>query len=184
MAENKNKRKQISTRTRFEVFKRDGFVCQYCGSHPPNVILHVDHIIPVAEGGKNEMDNYVTSCDKCNLGKSNVSLKDIPQSLKDKALDVAEKEAQIQGYYNIMESKRQRIIDQSWEIACVLDPEAEAGFNKAWRKSIEQFLEKLPYHDVLDAMEIAVIKKPYRDKYAFQYFCGICWNKIRRNENG
>lgn len=44
-------RKAISKKTRFDVFKRDGFTCQYCGAHPPEVVLHIDHIIAVAEGG-------------------------------------------------------------------------------------------------------------------------------------
>ena len=61
-------RKAISTRTRFEVFKRDGFKCLYCGRTPPAVLLHVDHIIPVCGGGDNSRDNLATSCDKCNLG--------------------------------------------------------------------------------------------------------------------
>lgn len=36
-------RKSLSKKTRFEVFKRDSFECQYCGAHPPSTILHVDH---------------------------------------------------------------------------------------------------------------------------------------------
>ena len=173
-----DKRKQISTRSRFEVFKRDGFVCQYCGSHPPLSILHVDHIVPVSKGGENDMDNYITSCDKCNLGKSNISLTDIPKSLKEKSIEVAEKEAQIKGYYDVMESKRLRIEEQSWDVAEVLDQDAANGFNKAWRKSIERFIEKLGYHEVLDAMEIAS-EKVRNKNYAFKYFCGICWTKIK-----
>ena len=35
-------RKQISARIRFEIFKRDQFTCQYCGAHPPAVILQVE----------------------------------------------------------------------------------------------------------------------------------------------
>ena len=175
-----NKRKQISTRQRFEVFKRDGFICQYCGSNPPNVILHVDHIIPVSKGGENIMDNYITSCSKCNLGKSNVSLKNIPKTLKEKSEEIAEKEAQIKGYYEIIEAKRLRLENQAWIIAQILDKNASDGFYKNWFKSIEIFIDKLGYHEVLEAMERATIKI-HNQNQAFKYFCGICWNKLKNN---
>lgn len=34
-------------------------------------VLHADHIIPVSQGGTDEMDNLQTLCEKCNLAKSN-----------------------------------------------------------------------------------------------------------------
>lgn len=64
------RRRPLSKRVRFEVFKRDSFTCQYCGRQPPEVVLHVDHIQPVASGGGNDRDNLITSCRDCNLGKS------------------------------------------------------------------------------------------------------------------
>lgn len=70
------KRKNISKRLRFEVFKRDSFTCQYCGAKAPEAVLHVDHITPVASGGTNTILNLVTSCDACNSGKSDRSLSD------------------------------------------------------------------------------------------------------------
>jgi 5-methylcytosine-specific restriction endonuclease McrA len=42
-----NNRKTISKKTRFEVFKRDKFTCQFCGNEAPNVILEIDHLKPV-----------------------------------------------------------------------------------------------------------------------------------------
>ena len=63
------KRKSLSKKTRFEVFKRDGFICQYCGNSPPAVILEIDHIKPFKAGGSNEIDNLLTSCFDCNRGK-------------------------------------------------------------------------------------------------------------------
>ena len=49
------KRKNLPKKIRFEVFKRDSFTCQYCGRMAPDVILEVDHILPVAEGGTNNI---------------------------------------------------------------------------------------------------------------------------------
>jgi len=69
-------RKPLSKKIRFEVFKRDSFTCQYCGSKAPDVILEIDHIKPVAKGGKNEIINLVTSCFDCNRGKSKNELSD------------------------------------------------------------------------------------------------------------
>jgi CRISPR/Cas system Type II protein with McrA/HNH and RuvC-like nuclease domain len=60
----------VSQKTRFDVFKRDGFTCQYCGCKSPEVILEVDHVTPVSKGGTNDFDNLITSCRKCNRGKS------------------------------------------------------------------------------------------------------------------
>jgi len=72
-------RKSLSKKIRFEVFKRDMFKCQYCGRSPikdQDVVLEVDHIVPVAEGGSNDMLNLVTSCWDCNRGKGVRKLED------------------------------------------------------------------------------------------------------------
>jgi hypothetical protein len=45
--------------------------------------------------------------------------------------------------------------------------------------SIRMFLDRLPYFDVLEAMEIAA-DKHYSKGPVFKYFCGICWRKIKR----
>jgi len=76
MKEVKKKRTPISKRSRFEVFKRDSFKCQYCGESAPKVVLHIDHIHPVSKGGDNHITNLITSCDSCNLGKSNKLISD------------------------------------------------------------------------------------------------------------
>lgn len=78
-------RKQISKSVRFEVFKRDRFTCQYCGAVAPDVILHVDHIEPVAKGGGNDILNLITSCQGCNLGKSDRRLDDHSEVAKQRA---------------------------------------------------------------------------------------------------
>lgn len=69
-------RKTLGKKARFEVFKRDDFQCQYCGSKAPEVVLQVDHIKPVAKGGGNGITNLVTACQGCNSGKGARELSD------------------------------------------------------------------------------------------------------------
>jgi 5-methylcytosine-specific restriction endonuclease McrA len=52
--------------TRFNVFLRDRFVCQYCGTEDD---LTFDHLIPRSRGGQTTWDNVVTACSPCNLRK-------------------------------------------------------------------------------------------------------------------
>lgn len=62
----------LSDGMRYDVLKRDNFKCVLCGmSSKDGAILHVDHIIPISKGGKTEMNNLRTLCEKCNIGKSN-----------------------------------------------------------------------------------------------------------------
>lgn len=64
-------RAKMTESLRYNVLRRDGFRCQICGaSAKEGATLHVDHIIPVSKGGKTEMSNLRTLCDRCNLGKS------------------------------------------------------------------------------------------------------------------
>lgn len=68
----KAERMILSDGMRYDVLKRDGFKCVLCGmSAKDGAILHVDHIIPISKGGKTEMSNLRTLCEKCNIGKSN-----------------------------------------------------------------------------------------------------------------
>ena len=67
-------RRPIGKKMRFEVFKRDSFRCQYCGRSAPDVILEVDHMVSIADGGKNTLGNLVTSCRDCNRGKGKTSI--------------------------------------------------------------------------------------------------------------
>lgn len=173
-------RKPISKKLRFEVFKRDGFTCQYCGAHPPQALFHIDHIVPVVEGGTNDMDNLVTACDSCNLGKGARSLSAVPESLAKKAEDIAEREEQLRGYHQIIQEKRDRIEREAWDVANIfMDAYDLEGIRKDYLASIRTFLEKLDVFECLDAMEIATLKRAYSQVNGFRYFCGICWNKIR-----
>jgi hypothetical protein len=70
------KRQSLSKKTRFEVLKRDKFTCQYCGAQAPAVLLQVDHIQAVANGGTNDILNLISSCEPCNNGKGARAISD------------------------------------------------------------------------------------------------------------
>lgn len=170
-------RVQLSKSQRFEIFKRDDFTCQYCGAHPPKVVLEVDHIVPVAEGGGNEDTNLVTACFNCNRGKAARPLTVTPPSLAAKAAEIAEREEQLRGYSAIAAARRDREEAETW-----------TAFNH-WRgttktthdkfNSMKRFILHLGISDVLDAIDIALGAGITNDNSEWRYFCGVCWNKIR-----
>lgn len=64
----------LSAKTRFNIFKRDGFKCVYCKSESET--LQIDHKVPISKGGENTIDNLVTSCVECNYGKGSATLEE------------------------------------------------------------------------------------------------------------
>lgn len=179
----KAKRTGISPKLRFDVFKRDGFTCQYCGGHPPAVVLQVDHIDPVVNGGKNNMDNLATSCDSCNLGKGGRLLSSVPMPLAEKAATIAEQEKQLKGYMKILKAQKDRVEQDAWEVADVyMERFSKDSIRKDYMRSIKLFLQKLPLYEVVEAMETATSRKSFNMDSVFRYFCGICWTRIRETE--
>lgn len=174
----KSKRKSISARVRFEIFKRDGFVCQYCGSHPPKCILHVDHIVPVVEGGGNEDTNLITACSLCNGGKGPVSLTSIPQSLADKAAEIAEREAQLKGYTEVALAAHQRLERDAATVLLILVG-SEHRLKRDWLQSVKRFVTDLGVVECMESMRYAISRARGGSYEIFRYFCGVCWGKIR-----
>ena len=69
--------------TRFNVFLRDRFSCQYCGSGEE---LTFDHLLPRSKGGQTNWDNVVTACSSCNVKKGGRLLKNSDMTLKPRTL--------------------------------------------------------------------------------------------------
>lgn len=67
--ETREGRQTIPRRLRHEVFKRDGYRCRECGASKDETKLEIDHILPVARGGTNDIDNLQTLCRECNRMK-------------------------------------------------------------------------------------------------------------------
>ena len=64
-------RGEVSDSLRYDILNRDNFTCVICGaSAREGARLHVDHIVPIAKGGKSTSENLRTLCERCNIGKS------------------------------------------------------------------------------------------------------------------
>ena len=69
----KKQRRLMTAKLREEIKKRDNYTCRYCGNSvkkEPNLLLEIDHIIPVTKGGETVIDNLQCLCWRCNRSKS------------------------------------------------------------------------------------------------------------------
>ena len=57
--------------TRFNVFLRDRWDCQYCAGHFRTHELTFDHLVPKSRGGRTTWENIVAACQVCNTKKGN-----------------------------------------------------------------------------------------------------------------
>lgn len=152
------KRKAIGKKLRFEVFKRDNFACQYCGGQAPDVVLHVDHINPVAGGGDNDILNLVTSCEPCNLGKGARALDDDSVLAKQRAQleELNERREQLEmmlrwreGLSNVEEEQ----IDAFDEAFGAV---TDCHLNSVGRAKVKRWLKRHTLADLLDALDGAL----------------------------
>ena len=60
-------RGKVTNKMRFAIYQRDGHRCRKCGRKTDD--LEIDHIVPIAKGGKSTMDNLQTLCRRCNREK-------------------------------------------------------------------------------------------------------------------
>lgn len=62
-------RGKVSNKMRFSIYARDGYKCCKCGVSEKYARLEIDHIIPIAKGGKTTVENLQTLCHRCNVEK-------------------------------------------------------------------------------------------------------------------
>lgn len=171
-------RKSLSKKLRFEVFKRDGFTCQYCGQMSPDVVLEVDHIVPVAEGGKNDLLNLIAACVDCNRGKGAREISD-NSIVKMQQKQLAE----------LNERKEQMKMMLAWkeELALLLEGQTDAldamfvdrygyPFKTFDRQKVKGVIRRFGFNEAYDAVEIA-LQQYDRLWEAVDKLGGICYNR-------
>lgn len=170
-------RKQLSKKARFEVFKRDSFMCQYCGQSAPDVVLEVDHIVPVAEGGDNDIMNLITSCRDCNRGKGKKTLSDRSTISKQKErLDELNKRKQ---QLAMMLEWKKSLMDIEEEeldtLSSLFAVECGASLNDNGLRILRDVLRKFGFEEVYEAIKIAGSK--YFPSEVLKRLGGICYNR-------
>lgn len=178
-------RESISKKARFDVFKRDAFCCQYCGSTPPSAVLELDHIHPVSKGGTNSPDNLLTACFECNRGKSDRLLGVSPATIQAKAEIILEKREQLKAYERLLKRISKEQDRQVDELELMFKTSFEGKiFSEKFKRDIKnQFMTRLAFFQIRDAMEIATRKATRNGaEGACKYFCAVCWKFIRSDE--
>jgi hypothetical protein len=143
--------------TRFEVFKRDNFKCQYCGRPSPEVILHVDHIKPIAANGDNEISNLITSCKECNLGKGPRELSDRSAVEKQRMQleELNERRLQLEMMIEWREGLSQLEDHKIDALTKVIQQTAKCEVTGTGKQSIQRWLKRFTLEDLLLAAEEA-----------------------------
>lgn len=162
------KRKAITKKTRFEVFKRDKFRCQYCGSSAPEVVLEIDHMMPVSKGGHNDIMNLITSCKACNAGKRHRELSDdsVITKQKQQLEELQERREQIK----LMTQWREELLKQQTELSDSVERiiqkflmTANKELTDYGKEIIRGWLYKFPYNVIVDAVQDAMSQYPLSD---------------------
>ena len=164
---------------RFSVFDRDGFVCQYCGRRPPDVVLHCDHILPECDEGPTVADNLVTSCAECNRGKGSRPLSTgVGKPWSERRDDLAEQVRQLEAYGEyldkILDIRRRelRLVREHFE-------EVFGGISDDAASRLRAALQYHPPAEVIEAMEVAAGKfhrdlgRGYIPTKVWKYFYGV-----------
>lgn len=177
----------VSKRLRYEILRRDNHTCRYCGGTAPDVVLTVDHVIPVALGGSDLADNLVAACKDCNAGKSASSpdakhLDDVSQAAlrwrhaMQFAAEQLEQDRKLRDCYR-----------DDFEMYWTRWGYTYEGERKTfelpvdWRLSIDAIANAgLSTDEIEDSVQECMYRNNIDDR--FRYFCGISWNKIKQQQ--
>lgn len=177
----------ISKRLRFEILRRDGHRCRYCGATADEAPLTVDHVIPRALGGIDDGTNLVTACADCNNGKASVS-PDNP--VVDEVREQAERFRQ--ALRIVAERDRQQREAQFEKLDLMVSDWAQEWFlavrecDRKWKLPNDASASLIRFYESgLDEVDLhwalgETFARAFDSADGWRYFCAICWNTIRQ----
>ena len=169
----------VTKRTRYEVLRRDNNTCRYCGGTAPDVVLTIDHVMPIALGGSDMPDNLVAACKDCNAGKTSV------QPGSDLVADVTDD--QIRWAAAIKVASDAMLADREAQIGrCASFLRAWRGWDEDlnylpadWVGPVDGWLRGgIPELILLDSLNIAISNRGVRHEDVFRYLVGVVRNKL------
>lgn len=171
----------VSKRLRFEVLRRDGFACRYCGVKPEDGLV-IDHVIPEALGGKTDASNLVAACFDCNSGKASTHpdedvIRDVEHAAEEwrAAMQLAAEELDGRTLERMAAVKA---VDAAWS-------EWNTGGRpvprpRDWSRSVEHFLTAGLTAPKLEELVLVAMNSRADAAGTWRYFCGCAWTAIRQ----
>lgn len=183
----KSKRKPISASLRWQVFARDNFTCRYCGAQAGQEGVHLaaDHVLSVADGGDNSIDNLITACQDCNGGKGARSLMALPdaeaveQRMRERADSIRRQAESIRAS---IESEKE-LLQEAINLKCEAYQAESSRMDKGEEKHIIKLCREFGAETVLDWYR-AAYRRGVSEFKAVRYVCGIARNVRKSLEVG
>lgn len=160
----------VSRSLRFQVLRRDGHRCHYCGATAAEAKLTVDHVTATALGGTDTADNLVTACEPCNGGKS--------ATPADAALvaQVQERDTQFRAAVEVVTEEDRRA---RWFAEAFLDAWDLGELPPGWRRTIDAYRQQGLTSDAWDDI-VAIARNKANLDDPFRYCCGIARNQVKK----
>ena len=173
----------VSRRLRFEVLRRDNHACRYCGATAPDVKLNIDHVIPVALGGRDEPENLVTACEPCNSGKASITpdapiVADVAEDAVrwKRAMELASRAMDAQ---QVEQNKFADDWRDIWEQYTFTSMGYTAALPPNWRQAVwGLYSSGMSFLELGECIDIAMSKQGIQRDDRFRYFMGVANNRL------
>lgn len=175
----------ISKRLRYEILRRDSYRCRYCGRGTEETTLVVDHVTPVALGGKTIPENLVAACQACNTGKTSVPPS--AELVQDVSRDAVRWAAAIRmaaderAYEWELIDAATRAVDEEWTGYTYGQGKRRKPIPRPqdWPDTIERLVTHgLDAATLCRLVGVSMRKNHVPVDETWAYFCGCCWRTI------